>query len=1030
MSHLRSSIARLRLPALLVVLLATSSYAALVVYKTTRPFVSTKLTLDSSTESAAPIEILSPAEAVATAVVPDGAKLTVFAAEPDVGQPIALAFDDRGRLWVAECRSYRYAVHGAPPAEAVDRIVVLEDVDGDGRHDRRTVFAEGLKNLSGLEIGWGGVWACCAPELLFLPDADRDLRPDGKPITVLDGFDARPELSWHLPNHLVWGPDGKLYGCSGFSSRSRPGKPGTPNEKRAAIDAGVWRVDPQSHDFEVVARGTCNPWGLDFDSAGRLLVSNNVVDHLWQIRTGGHYERWEDPSQAGVYEALGSCVDHHHWSGDDKWDHGRAAQVGGGHAHAGLLIYQGGMWPDAYREAVLVGNIHGRRICADRFEYPVGLAVARHSADLVRMADPGFRAVDIKCGPDGDVYFCDWSSIGECHSTDTWDVDALPTGRVYKLSFGAKVPAEIDLAKLSVDELLQLQTHRNDWYARQARVRLHHLASQGKLGVELAAQAWSQARDGKRSATERLRCLWTWNLTVPRERRAEAVALAGDADVMVRCWALRIAVDGDAVSPRVVAALCDGAKRFDEPEFVMELSSLAGRLPPTARRELLPILLPKLHDGLPRDQQRLAWYALEPILLDDLTWSTEQSLRHRGTFLALAATRRLAEAWTDAQTKVDRAALIASIARLLEAEGEPKVVAARIVGLRDGAAGSEQPVPEAWIAALNAAAKSDSAEVRAATDSLAWELLYADRASEPAVLLAVAISTAESPTASAARRSAALTYCIARRGDAVLALLLRLSDDPDAALACRAIQGLAAFDDRAVPAKLLERWKSWDEERRAAALDVLSSRVGYADHLITALELDRFAASDVPAGVAMRLATIGGGKYAERVAASWGSIRPLRHELEAQHARLHAVLAKPGQVDPVVGAKLFTKLCAGCHNFKDERRGWGPALDGVQRDNIDYWLTHILDPGAVVPSQFRNSIVELDDGRTLTGCITEETPAIITIRTAGGETQIGKPRLAHRSESTDSVMPTGLLNGLSDAEVRSLFKHLMPAQKK
>src|SRR5207248_1114717 len=128
---------------------------------------------------------LPPEQAAAAMTVPAGFRVTLFAGEPDVVQPIAFAVDDRGRLWVAEAYSYPRRV---PDAEARDRILIFEDTDDDGHFDIRKVFADRLNLVSGLEVGFGGVWVGAAPELLFIPDKDGDDRPDGPPQVLLDGW--------------------------------------------------------------------------------------------------------------------------------------------------------------------------------------------------------------------------------------------------------------------------------------------------------------------------------------------------------------------------------------------------------------------------------------------------------------------------------------------------------------------------------------------------------------------------------------------------------------------------------------------------------------------------------------------------------------------------------------------------------------------------------------------------------------------------------------------------------------------------
>src|SRR5262245_42932967 len=160
----------------------------------------------------------TPEEAVRRFKAPEGFKVTLFAGEPDVAQPIAMAWDDRGRLYVAECYSY-------PDWQATgkDRILVFEDTDGDGKFDKRWIFLDNLPNLTGVQVGHGGVWALCAPNLLFIPDKDGKGVPDGKPVVVLDGWTLKAKHN--IVNGLTWGPDGWLYGCHGITAESKPGVP-------------------------------------------------------------------------------------------------------------------------------------------------------------------------------------------------------------------------------------------------------------------------------------------------------------------------------------------------------------------------------------------------------------------------------------------------------------------------------------------------------------------------------------------------------------------------------------------------------------------------------------------------------------------------------------------------------------------------------------------------------------------------------------------------------------------------------------
>ena len=191
--------------------------------------------------------------------VPPGFKVTLFAGEPDVVQPIAMAIDDRGRVWVAEAYSYPRRV---PDAQARDRILIFEDTDSDGRFNTRKVFADHLNLVSGLAVGFGGVWVGAAPHLLFIPDRDGDDRPDGPPQVLLDGWGQQD--THETLNTFTWGPDGWLYGCHGVFTHSRVGKPGTPPDATHPDQRGNLAISPDPTRLRGLRPGDQQPLGHRF----------------------------------------------------------------------------------------------------------------------------------------------------------------------------------------------------------------------------------------------------------------------------------------------------------------------------------------------------------------------------------------------------------------------------------------------------------------------------------------------------------------------------------------------------------------------------------------------------------------------------------------------------------------------------------------------------------------------------------------------------------------------------------------------
>src|SRR5207237_7757056 len=221
---------------------------------------------------------LSPAEAIQKMKVPDGFSVEIVAAEPQIVNPVAMTFDERGRIWITE--SMEYPRRSAGPGR--DRIKILEDTDGDGRIDKVTVFADGLNIPSGIAVGYGGVWVANSPDLLFMKDTDGDGKAD-KIEVVVTGF-GRSDTH-ELPNSLTWGPDGWLYGLNGVFNYSHVKHRG----KDFRFTCALFRIHPKTREFQLFCEGTSNPWGVAWDNEGSAFVSACVIDHLWHLTETGYY---------------------------------------------------------------------------------------------------------------------------------------------------------------------------------------------------------------------------------------------------------------------------------------------------------------------------------------------------------------------------------------------------------------------------------------------------------------------------------------------------------------------------------------------------------------------------------------------------------------------------------------------------------------------------------------------------------------------------------------------------------------------
>ena len=479
---------------------------------------------------------LGPEEAARAMTVPPGFAVTLFAGEPDVVQPIAMAIDDRGRLWVAEAYSYPQRV---PDNEAKDRILIFEDTDGDGRFNTRKVFTDHLNLVSGLEVGFGGVWVGAAPHFLFIPDRDGDDRPDGPPQVLLDGWGQQD--THETLNSFAWGPDGWLYGCHGIFTDSLVGKPGSADADRSPLNGGIWRYHPTRHVFEVFAHGTSNPWGIDFDANGQMIITACVIPHLFHMIQGGRYER-----QAGqhfnpyTYDDIKTIADHRHYLGANPHAaNGRSASAGGGHAHSGALIYQGGSWPDEYRGSLFMNNIHGARLNRDILKPSGSGFVGSHAPDFLMANDVWSQIISLKCGPDGSVFMIDWYDKNQCHHNELNAHDRT-NGRIFKVSFGKTKDGRQDLAKLSNHELVQMQAFPNEWHARHARRILQERGPSAQVNSMLEALGASTVAQ----PAIQLRILLTQFAVGGLSDRSVIERRLSDPLAVIRAWTIQLATEG------------------------------------------------------------------------------------------------------------------------------------------------------------------------------------------------------------------------------------------------------------------------------------------------------------------------------------------------------------------------------------------------------------------------------------------------------------------------------------------------------
>ncbi len=967
-------------------------------------------------------------QAAAKMTLPDGFRATLFAGEPDVVQPIAFCFDDRGRLWVAECLSYPN--WEADPKKGKDRIVIFEDTDGDGKFDKRTVFASNIQNISGIQYGFGGVWVCATPNLIFIPDRNGDDVPDGPPEIVLDGWSLK--AGHNVFNSLTWGPDGWLYGCNGILATSRVGPPGTADKDRVAMNCGVWRYHPTRKKFEAFAHGTTNPWGLDFDEYGEMFITNCVIDHLWHVVPGAHYQRmYGEDLNPHVYKLMPSICDHIHWGGGN-WTTSRNpstagkhdddaykvhSDAGGGHAHVGCMIYLGDNWPDRYRGGAFMCNLHGNRINHDILERNGSTYVARHGKDFMLANDPWFRGMTLQYGPDGGVYVSDWCDTGECHNYKVVD---RTNGRIYKITYGDVEPWRVDLAKLSDLQLANMQVQklerhnrmvRNEWLVRHARRLLQERSLQRKIDTTAVDALNEQLKSEK--ADERLRAFWTlYSISALDEKRIRA--FVKEPDEHMRAWAIRLLGDLGIKANDRQELLADATT--DSSSLVrLHTASVLQRLNAIDREVAIIFMVDRSDDAIDPYLPLMYWYATGPTLVGNKGLQLNVMGNCRIPLVREYLARQCASLMDEKGGEYD-----AAFDWLIWKMGNSDVPSNRdyLRGIQDGLAGRRKvAMPESWRDAYSNLVESPLAEVR--ERALAVAVQFGDE--RAFTLLRKIVPDRTQPAKQ--REDALRTLLFQQKGDLVPLLHHLLEDDT---MRGQAIRGLAAFDDPQAPRLLLRAYSKWNAVERSDTILTLSSRPRYALALLDALEKQAVPRADVNSYTIRQLQALKSPEVSAKLTKLWGEIRPASAEKTKLMVKYKAEL-RPDvlkNANLANGRALYQKTCASCHRLFGEGGDIGPDLTGSQRTNLDYVLENVLDPSAIVPREYQVTVVVTTAGRTLSGIVKKETDTAVTLQTQNEQVVVPKGDIESRTATKVSMMPEGLFEQLRIEEVRDLVAYL------
>jgi putative membrane-bound dehydrogenase-like protein len=993
---------------------------------------------------------LSPAEAANTFKVPDDLEIEQVLAEPIVRQPVFLNFDERGRMWVVQYLQYPapaglkevsrdkfwravYDKVPEPPPRGVkglDKITIHEDTNGDGVFDKHKTFVDGLNIATACVKGRGGVWVLNPPYLLFYPDKNDDDVPDGDPVVHLAGFGLEDTHS--VVNSLRWGPDGWLYAAQGstVTANVRVVAPGSPDTNTVHYSQGqnIWRYHPERHIYEIFAEGGGNAFGVEFDDKGRLFSGHNGGD-----TRGFHYMQ-------GAYLRKGF---EKHGELSNPYAFGYFPQMDGTKGERfthNFIIYHGGALPQRYDGKLFgVEPLQGRVVLSDIM--PDGSTFKTRDIErVVTSSDSWFRPVDIKVGPDGAIYIADWYDRQVTHTRNQEGHIDKEHGRIYRLKKkGAKPLPPFDLGKLPAVDLVKLLGNSNSWMRHTTvgvlrdRHRFEDLEVVRRWYNRIASTVQAPTPDPADNAAVKrfdeelalqpyfLDYFWALLALTPNPT-TELESQLNSTWPDVQVWAIRLLGDANRVSSfgaqrlsRLAADDGDIVGSARSVEVRAQLACAAKRLPAKDALPIVANLLGYAKDAKDPRLPLLCWWAIESkcesdrdsvlkLFEDSPFWNLPMVEQH--------LLERIMRRFAAAGTRKD----LLTCAKLLQLSPSRAHSVKLMAGFEEAFKGrSLTGLPDELVAAM----------ARHNVGSDAFKLRTGDT---PA--LARALSLITDSSAAKKRRQEFIEVLGEVRPREALDPLLRVADNErDPPLRKSALSALRGYDDARIAATVVKDYNDYAAEVRTAALALVSSRAAWALAFAEAVDAGHIRASAVPLDAVRQWQRHKSDRLAALIPKLWPNAgRPTSEAMQQQIRHLAGVI-RSGEGDPYNGQKLFNATCASCHTLFARGGKVGPDLTTYQRGDLDTMLVHVVNPSAEIREGYENILIETKDERSLTGFLVERDARVVVLRGPDGQNiTLEQSNITEMKAAGLSLMPEGLLDGLSEQQVRDLFAYLRSTQ--
>lgn len=945
--------------------------------------------------------------------VADGFEATLWAENPQLHKPIEMNWDARGRLWVASSEVYPQIQPGQP---ASDTIVVLEDSTGGGKANRASVFAGGLLIPTGvLPDDQGGCYVAASHQLLHFEDTTGAGKSDRRRI-VASSFGT--EDTHHNLHTLRWGYDGRMYLNQSIYTHTHLE---TPHGVARLNSGGIWRYDPLTESFEILAKGGCNPWGHHWDAWGDEFFTDGAGSKgVYHLMPGGTYFTYADMRREADSISPGNYP-----------------------KFASLELVRSPNFPADWQGNLITCDFRAHRVVRFALEEVGSTFQTREMPDLLRSTNVTFRPIDVRFGPDGALYVADWSNpIIQHGEVDFRDPRRdKEHGRIWRVAAkGRPAHSPGDLTRLDAGDLLNRTLSSNAWEQASAR-RLSQLRLTGRTAADIRRRIGRWAA-GQTDPRANLEAAWLEEALGARDG-ALLESLARSVDFRLRAAAARALghAAGDPAVPAAGAALARLAGDSHPRVRLEALRGLAQVATPAAAGAALAVLEKPMDPTL----DYAAWLTindLEAPWIASVRSGEWQAGRDRQLEFALKSIRpetagEVLQQWL-ADHPIERDGNGGAIELIGQAGGPRHLrklfdlataggldhqATVRAFRALAEAARLRHVRPEGDLTALAAnLTSSRSADVTLESLKLAAQWPGAG----PWIARAVAI--AGDPAADPAVFPAAFETVRALGGKGAVAALSELADRGPADRRWRAAATLAALDLGTALPRIAAQVKSLEDEAVAlqfwrTLLAVKGAARAVADSLPTT------GLSPAAARAGMRAAREGGRSDLDlaRKLAQGGGLADARSANAQLVSELTDKAAKAG--DPVRGEWVFRRAdlaCATCHAVGGAGGKVGPDLTSIGASApLDYLVESLLLPSARIKEGYQTVAVTLKDGSDVAGTLARETAAELVLRTAaGGEQSIPKADIDKRGQSEISLMPAGLLDALGEQDQLDLFAFL------